>query len=309
MTRPNFIIGGVNKAGTSSVFAYLNSHPDACGSSRKEVNFFRTKYADGNIPSLNAYEAYFKHCAPDKKVIFEASPLYLQRGAPVARQILDMNPDVRLLFVLREPGSRMYSFYNFRAASNKLKSDISFDEYVDKCFAYTVDGESASSLGLTSKQLSCLETGRYSQYLREFLKVAPRKQIKVMFLENLKASPHRFMSELCSYLGIDGTFYSDFQFRKVNETIDTKSKKMHRLALRLNNRLETFFHRKPALKSQLVRIYKFINRKSRKNDSIPISVQEKLREFYREPNADLAALLDGDENLPNWVRSNDSVRP
>jgi len=307
MTRPNFIIGGVNKAGTSSVFAYLNSHPDVCGSSRKEVNFFRAKKADSSMPSLDAYEAFFRDCSPEKKIIFEASPLYLQRGAPVARQILDMNPDVRLLFVLREPASRMYSFYNFRAASNKFNLDITFSEYVDKCFAYTLKGEPASILGLTSKQLSCLETGRYARYLREFLEVVPRKQIRVMFLENLKASPQKFMRELCVYLGIDGAYYSDFEFRKVNETIDTKSKQMHKLALRLNNQLETFFHRRPALKARLVGIYKHLNRKPRKSDPVPESVQERLREFYLEPNSELAALLSDYDDLPDWVRGDDAV--
>jgi hypothetical protein len=36
---PNLIIGGVHKAGTTSVFTYLSMHPDVCGSSTKEIGF------------------------------------------------------------------------------------------------------------------------------------------------------------------------------------------------------------------------------------------------------------------------------
>ena len=34
------LIAGVNKAGTTSVFQYLSSHPDVCGSAVKETKFF-----------------------------------------------------------------------------------------------------------------------------------------------------------------------------------------------------------------------------------------------------------------------------
>lgn len=299
MTLPNFIIGGVNKAGTSSIFTYLNSHPDVCGSSIKEVTFFKG-HDDGR--TLDEYESYFEACPPGKKIVFEASQSYYRRGPAVARQIIGMNPNIRMLFVLREPASRLHSFFNFRAASNKMNSDITFTQYVDKCFAFTLNKESPHSLGLRSKQLACLGTGRYARYLREFFEVIPREQIKVMFLENMRVSPADFMKELCQFLDIDGDFYTDFTFRKVNESIQTKSKKVHKLALSLNSGMEAFFHRRPRLKAKLVRIYKLLNGNTKTGSPIPDSVQRKLQEFYKDSNAELLALLGDYENLPDWVK-------
>lgn len=36
----NLIIAGFGKAGTTSLFEYLSSHPDICGSAVKETKFF-----------------------------------------------------------------------------------------------------------------------------------------------------------------------------------------------------------------------------------------------------------------------------
>lgn len=39
MTLANFIIAGTEKAGTTSVFTYLSTHPSVCGSAVKETDF------------------------------------------------------------------------------------------------------------------------------------------------------------------------------------------------------------------------------------------------------------------------------
>jgi hypothetical protein len=36
----DFVIGGTEKAGTTSVFDYLSAHPQVCASSKKETDFF-----------------------------------------------------------------------------------------------------------------------------------------------------------------------------------------------------------------------------------------------------------------------------
>ncbi len=86
---PNFIIGGTLKAGTTSVYTYLNSHPHICGSSTKETRFFNKKYTDNKPIDIKTYSSYFNKCLSvnEQKIVFEASPQYLEGGEKVAKRI------------------------------------------------------------------------------------------------------------------------------------------------------------------------------------------------------------------------------
>ena len=60
----NFVIGGTEKAGTTSVFDYLSAHPQVCASSRKETDFFRNEYSGEREVDARRYAAYFERCNP-----------------------------------------------------------------------------------------------------------------------------------------------------------------------------------------------------------------------------------------------------
>jgi hypothetical protein len=45
--KPNFLIIGAQKAGTSSLFYYLSQHPDIDLPSEKELHFFDIQYENG----------------------------------------------------------------------------------------------------------------------------------------------------------------------------------------------------------------------------------------------------------------------
>ena len=45
--RPTFLIVGAQKAGTTSLHAYLARHPDVLSATRKEVEYFSRHYANG----------------------------------------------------------------------------------------------------------------------------------------------------------------------------------------------------------------------------------------------------------------------
>jgi len=54
---PDFIIIGVQKGGTTSLYNYLIKHPNIEPSFRKEVHFFDHNYNRG----FNWYRAFFPH--------------------------------------------------------------------------------------------------------------------------------------------------------------------------------------------------------------------------------------------------------
>ncbi len=90
MIMPNFILFGAAKAGTTSVYKYLEQHPDIFMSSFKEPGFFAfegekpvlngpgaQKWVDRwVVTDLEAYQQLFSEYN-GQKAIGEASPYYI----------------------------------------------------------------------------------------------------------------------------------------------------------------------------------------------------------------------------------------
>ena len=110
MKLPDFIIIGAAKAGTTSLYALLDRHPDIFMPAHKEPEFFARDdhYAKG----IDSYATLFEGATPHQQV-GEASTLYSL--APffghTAGRIKAHLPQVKLIYVMREPVARAYSFY------------------------------------------------------------------------------------------------------------------------------------------------------------------------------------------------------
>src|SRR5262245_9795313 len=104
---PDFLIIGAQKAGTSSLYAYLVQHPQILRASMKEVHYVSTEYHRGTA----WYRQQFPRSSKvnnrsrrlNKPVITgEASPYYLfHPHAP--QRIAALLPNVKLIVILRDP--------------------------------------------------------------------------------------------------------------------------------------------------------------------------------------------------------------
>src|SRR5688572_7713518 len=121
MVMPNFLIIGAAKAGTTSLYSYLNQHPQIFMSPVKEPNFFALEGEKLNfrgpgdaqvinrysITQLESYRAHFKGITQET-CIGEASTLYLDHPKAVER-IQHYTPKARLITILRDPVERAFS--------------------------------------------------------------------------------------------------------------------------------------------------------------------------------------------------------
>lgn len=64
-----FSVCGAPKSGTTSIYNYIENHPEACVSNFKETRFFKDRYSRG----LDWFKSLFD-CSPDAKVWGEATP-------------------------------------------------------------------------------------------------------------------------------------------------------------------------------------------------------------------------------------------
>ena len=112
---PHFIIGGVPKAGTTSLYKYLLQHPEVVAAEDKELtfwgNFFSPKRRPKREEVMQEYLTKFPKIEPgDFKLTGEATPGYLYCYT-CPTYILRYLPKVRFIFTLRSPLQRSYSEY------------------------------------------------------------------------------------------------------------------------------------------------------------------------------------------------------
>lgn len=301
-TVANFIIGGTEKAGTTSVFTYLSAHPQVCGSNVKETDFFRKTYSGNRDADIASYSAYFDRCRADNKIIMEASPGYLGAGATVAPRIHELIPNAKLFFILRDPIDRLYSSYQFHVARLDIDQSVNFGDYVERCLRFDAGTASASELGIGDWYLRNLGFGRYADPLQFYFRHFPPRQIKLMFFEQLNDDVAHFMRELSQFLDIAPDFYDHYEFKKVNVTFSGKSKLLHWLAVRLNEQAESFLRQRPAVKQKLVALYKVINQKQEGYAPMDSQVRVQLAAYYKPSNDALRSLLPPGTVLPPWLR-------
>jgi len=129
---PNFIIVGAQKSGTTSLFRYLETHPDMVPPITKELSFFDKNFHRG--PQW--YRLHFPFRTDDsltngtgeKPFTGESSAYYLFH--PLAPQrTAETLPQVKIIVVLRNPIDRAYSHYHHKL--RRCQESLSFEEAID----------------------------------------------------------------------------------------------------------------------------------------------------------------------------------
>lgn len=294
----HFIIAGTEKAGTTSVFSYLSGHPAIRPSRVKETDFFRQEHPG----SYNDYLSFFEGAPKFDKILMESSPGYLSEAEKVSSRLKAMLPDAKLLFILRDPVERLISSFRFHVGRLNIDDALSLDEYVGKCFAYYRNEAAPEQLGIGRWYLQALEQGLYANKLAHFHAIFSGTQISVMFLDDLVRDTRAFMQSVCVYANIDKGYFDNFTFYRENVTFFGKNKKLHNIAILLNNFLEPYFRKNPSMKRLLLSGYKTLNAKEAKQTPMSPAIRVQLEDFYLHDKAQLLALLGGLEKVPvKWL--------
>ncbi|NNE75186.1 MAG: sulfotransferase [Acidimicrobiales bacterium] len=118
---PNFFIVGAQRAGTTSLFRYLERHPNIIGPVRnKGVHYYDTNYHRdltwfrSQFPTA-ASVAAIEHATGAPVAVGEGSPYYLFHPQVPAR-IAGTLPDARIIVLLRDPVDRAISHYEHEKA-------------------------------------------------------------------------------------------------------------------------------------------------------------------------------------------------
>ncbi len=107
---PDFIIIGAMKAGTTTLFQWLSDHPQCSLPPVKEPHFFSrdSEFARGAAHYLRNFGSIASALVTGEASVSYADP---RIASQVTKRIHALVPDVRLIYVVRDPGLRLKSHY------------------------------------------------------------------------------------------------------------------------------------------------------------------------------------------------------
>jgi hypothetical protein len=177
---PDFLVIGAMKSGTSSLYAYLRSHPEIFMAREKEPSFFGKNWSRG----ISWYEQLFEE-AGEATAIGEASTQYsVYPFVPeVPSRIAELLPNVRLIYLVRDPIERMLSEYHY----NVIRG-LERDRLADRSLLRDRTYEYAS---------------RYALQVEQYMERFDLSQILVLKSEDLRDDRIHTLRRIYAYLGVD----------------------------------------------------------------------------------------------------------
>jgi hypothetical protein len=219
--KPDFLVIGAKKCGTTALYDYMTQHPAIAPALRKEVAYFNQRHLRGQY----SYRAFFptvfaRVLAKGDRgglplLTGEATPDYLCSQECPAR-VRQLTPDAQLIVILRNPVERAYSLYNHNLRAG-LESR-SFEEAIDAEEKRVVDMQ--ERLGGPAQfgfmHHSYMTRGIYVDQLARWSDLFPSKQLHVLRTEDLYQEPEATLRKVFDTL--DLPYNAPAKFRKINTT-------------------------------------------------------------------------------------------
>lgn len=285
--KVDFFIVGAPKAGTTSLYHYLNEHPEIEMSSQKEPDFFtdldiynsEMYYGKNRIDTIEKYHNLF---IGSSKLRGEASVSYLFYDG-VANKIKDYNSNAKIIIMLRNPIERAFSHYlmDYRLG---LISD-SFEDVID----YKSKHKNAK---LFYQQY--VEVGEYFKQIKRYLDVFKKESVLFIDYEDLKRDVSDVVARTYTFLGVSDVFEPNN--RKKHNTYSMPKNNIIRFLYSfvfLRNILTFIF---PRIVSNKIRSFLF---KKDKKPRLSFVTRKKLSKHFEKDVIELGNMLNKD--FSSWI--------
>ena len=207
---PDFLIIGAQKAGTSSLYAYLTENPAIPRAVTKEVHYFDLNYFRGESWYRSHFPTRIRAAAQRRLrgvelTPCEATPFYLfHPQAP--RRMRETLPDARLVVLLREPVERALSHYHHEVAMGN--ETLSFEEAIER-EPERLEGELERVLAdpaypaFNLQTFSYLSRGRYAEQLARWFEHFDRDRFLVLDSAGFYTEPEATVRRVCEFVGVN----------------------------------------------------------------------------------------------------------
>ncbi len=203
----DFIIIGVQKSGTTSLYKYLSRHPQIYMPPEKDAIFFA--YDNRYEKGVQWFHNEFYVNAPQNRLWGKATPQYMlgyesATSTIVAQRIKKTLPNVKIIAILRHPISRAFSHY--RMSVRKGYETRSFEEVIS---AFLEPSQLQTAREIPSEVNSYIVQGEYGRILGEYYKLFQKEQIFVGYTDDLENNPETFVKSILIFLGLTSDIMPD----------------------------------------------------------------------------------------------------
>ncbi|MGJ7093686.1 sulfotransferase family protein [Vibrio hannami] len=173
----NFAIVGAQKCGTTTLAKHLSALDSVSFCREKEPHFF-SKSANWR-QDFTEYQALYSQ--GENKLYGEASTSYsfCDEYPDAIKNLYEHNPQMKLIYLIRDPVSRVESHYNHRLRNGRVSSNFIESVGTHPCF---------------------IERSLYSKQLAHIYYTFPREQVLVVLFDDLISDPYNTLERVCEFL-------------------------------------------------------------------------------------------------------------
>ncbi|SFI62199.1 sulfotransferase family protein [Olleya namhaensis] len=207
--KPNFLVVGVPKSGTSSLYGYLKEHPEIYLPEQKELHFYTYNKLKENtegpgdklalktvIKSKEEYELLYKN-RKSEIASGDISPSYLyfaDSAIPLIKSYL--GEDVKIIITLRDPIGRAFS--NFLHQKRLLLETLPFTEALQ---SETKRKEQGFGDFYRYKEHSL-----YFENCMKYINAFGNDNVKIVLFEDIIKNAESEVKSICNFLNVDANF-------------------------------------------------------------------------------------------------------
>ena len=199
-TLPSFIIIGVKRCGTTTLFENLAEHPCIEKSSHDNIGFFNDNFHLG----INWYKSHFVTLNKKNEIIkkfgkfatYDVTTSYI-RNPELATKIKAEIPNCKIIAILRNPIDRAFSEYN-----ENLKKKPNMDSFEKIILQELNDYRKISDedINLIIKQLNLIGKGLYQRQLKKWFEMFSKESILILSTEEFEKNPDMTYSKIFHFL-------------------------------------------------------------------------------------------------------------
>lgn len=182
----DFMMIGAQKCGTTGLAAQLAAHPSVCFSRIKEPAFFN-ETANWR-EKLDEYHSLFDPI--EGQICGEASTMYtfLPECLDTHDRLYEYNPDLKLIYIMRQPVNRIVSHYTHNLVRGIVKEAPEQVVFDDPTY---------------------INHSRYGVQIRPYLQRFTPDNILLLLFEEYVKTPDVVLQQVADFLQIDPTRFED----------------------------------------------------------------------------------------------------
>ena len=288
MRKPNFLIVGAAKCGTTSLFEYLRRHPDVYMPGCKELSYFAGK-DETDVGTFDDYLKFFSN-AKNKSRVGEASGAYLYSSSAPLKIASALGKSTKIIILLRNPIEMAHSLW---AHNRKISVEhLAFEEALAAEATRMNDQYFASQIKIWLYQFAYVDRAKYAKQVERYLDTFSRKNVKIYIFEKFFDNLIESLQDVYEFLEIDTAFKLP-KYNRYNVAGDVRSKYVRSLYTEEKIWTEPLRWFLPVLlRRTIIGWAHRLNSKPRQRSPISPELRNRLKAEFAQSISDLEKLLD-----------------